>query len=68
MTASVVNVDQNGRFMFVRPQGEDYDVYVPSAVLGRGQRLPRQGDQGRVQIVASDRGPKGVSWEDEPGF
>jgi cold shock CspA family protein len=61
--ATVVRVDPNGRFMFVRVENPGVDVFVHSSFFSRMRTVPREGDEVHITVEASDRGPRASSFE-----
>ena len=61
--ATVVSLDGNGRFLFVRPQDENYDVYVHGSVCRENMSRIRRGDTVTITLEASARGPRATSLE-----
>lgn len=57
--ARVLRIDPAGRFLFARVEAEGFDVYVHHSLF-RDVGL-REGDQVRVVVEASDRGPRARS-------
>ncbi len=60
--ATVLRIDPTGRFMFVRADNEGFDVYVHSSLFAHSSSL-NEGDQVRIVVEQSDRGPRASSLE-----
>jgi cold shock CspA family protein len=58
VTAIVQRLDPNGRFLFVRLEREELDVFVHGALVDRLPRPVRAGDRVEVQVEQSERGPR----------
>lgn len=65
VSASVVRVDPNGRFLFVRVSDPAIDVFVHSSFFSRLPVTPREGDTVWVTVEPSERGPRAASFETE---
>jgi len=57
LTCTVVNVDQNGRFMFVRSERDDFEIFVHGSMVSESRMTFHRGDRVRVTI---EQGPKGL--------
>ncbi len=55
VTCVVTNVDRDDRFMFVRSEREDFEVFVHSSLFRDLPRL-RKGDTVRVTVEQGDKG------------
>lgn len=56
IVASVVRVDPEGRFLFVKAEVEGFDVYVHSSLFGQRGSDFREGDRVRVVVEQGERG------------
>lgn len=61
--ATVVRVDPNGRFMFVRVENPGVDVFVHNSFFNRLRNVPREGEEVRITVEASERGPRASSFD-----
>ncbi len=57
VTCSVVSIDQSERFMFVRAERDDFEVYVHGSLMQELRHRPRLGD--RVRVIVGE-GPRGL--------
>lgn len=62
--ARVLRIDPTGRFLFARVEPDGFDVYVHHSLFREAN--VREGDQVRIQVEASDRGPRACSLWVEP--
>lgn len=57
LTCSVVSIDQDGRFMFVRSEQDDYEIFVHGSMISSLGYAVHRGERVRVTV---EQGPKGL--------
>lgn len=63
ITATVISKDKDDRFMFVRSERDDFEVFVHSSLFRDFAHDVRRGDRVRVTVEASAKGVRATSLE-----